>query len=128
MNRVVVRPASEEEIRQEMMKGGAVVATCDERTVGCAFSAEQSSLNVGRLAVLPEYRRTGIGGRLLPWIEDLASRHGHGRVQLGVRLALPELKNYYARKGYGAIRYGSHAGHSEPTYVRMEKSVRPPRG
>ena len=119
---------TEETIGQKMLKGGAVVATYEDRIVGCAFwEAEESWLYVGRLAVLPEYRRTGVGSRLLQWIEDLAIRHGHGRVQLGVRLALPGLKDYYARKGYGVIRYGSHAGHSEPTYVRMEKSVRPPR-
>ena len=44
-------------------------------------------------------------------------------MRLGVRVPLPELRARYERLGYTVTRSVAHRGHTEPTYILMEKSV-----
>ena len=93
---------------------------------GCIFYAPRTGyLYVGRLAVLPAYRRHGIGELLLRAAERRAGELGFSRVRLGVRLALARLRAYYESRGYVPIAFGHHAGYAEPTYVEMERDVSP---
>ncbi len=91
---------------------------------GCVFYAPKAGyLYVGRLAVVPEYRRRGIGDLLLRASERRAAELGLSHVRLGVRLALGKLRAYYEARGYVPIAFRSHAGYTEATYVEMEKAL-----
>lgn len=111
-------------VRNRMNEGGALVCEAGGVAVGCVFYAPKAGyVYVGRLAVLPEYRRRGIGKLLLGAAERRAGELGLPRVRLGVRLALGKLREYYEARGYAPIALRSHAGYTEATYVEMEKTV-----
>ena len=111
-------------VRDKLRQGGAVVATAGKQMTGCAlWKQEPGHLYVGRLAVLPEFRKAGIGGRLMEWVEEQAVRLGAPKVRLMVRVTLGAIREYYERKGYRVTGRGSHPGYAEPTYLVMEKNV-----
>ena len=109
-------------IENKLQEGGALVCEAGGVVVGCIFYAPRTGyLYVGRLAVLPEYRRHGIGDLLLQAVERRAAELDLSHVRLGVRLVLGKLRAYYAARGYVPIAFRSHAGYAEPTYVEMER-------
>jgi ribosomal protein S18 acetylase RimI-like enzyme len=111
-------------IGDKLKEGGALVCEVGGTVAGCVFYAPKAEyLYVGRLAVLPEYRRRGIGDLLLRASERRAGELGFTRVRLGVRLALAGLRAYYEARGYVPIAFRSHAGYTEATYVEMEKAL-----
>ncbi len=111
-------------VRTKMEGGGALVCEVGGVAVGCVFYAPKAGyLYVGRLAVLPEYRRRGLGDLLLHAAEQQARALGLPRVRLGVRLALNGLRAYYEARGYAPIAFRSHTGYTEATYVEMEKAL-----
>ncbi len=113
-------------VRTKMEEGGALVCEVEGVIAGCVFCAPKAGyLYVGRLAVLPEYRRRGLGDFLLRAAEQRARALGLPRVRLGVRLALEGLRAYYEARGYVPIAFRSHAGYTEATYVEMEKALPP---
>jgi ribosomal protein S18 acetylase RimI-like enzyme len=63
-------------------------------------------INVHDLAVLPSWRRQGIGTRLLEVVEALARRRGYCKVNLEVRVDNPA-QRLYRRLGYGAGTTGA---------------------
>ena len=114
-------------VRSKMNEGGALVCEEDGVIAGCVFYAPKADyLYVGRLAVVPRYRRRGIGDLLLRAAERRADDLGLPRIRLGVRLALGKLRTYYEARGYVPIAFRSHAGYAETTYIEMEKVLRRP--
>ena len=82
---------SESDVRQALMDGGAVLATLDGSPAGSVrFQPEEGSFYVGRLAVLPGRRRSGIGSALLNFVEAEARKAGAQRLRLRVRLSLAD--------------------------------------
>ncbi len=122
---------SVEKLRQKLMDAYAVIAIVDQAIVGCVFyeirsdENEQDYMYLGRLAVLPSYRRCGLGKALVQYVETLTRELRLSRVRLGVRTQLPENQAYYERQGYRVLEYRSHEGYAEPTYMIMEKELRP---
>ncbi len=109
---------------QELADGGALVAYADQMMVGSVFyHLRADHLYLDRLAVLPEYRRRGLAGRLIAAVEDLALQSGLTLVRLSVRLALAENRRFYERLGYEFFKHGTHAGYPEPTYVTLQKQL-----
>jgi predicted GNAT family N-acyltransferase len=75
-----------------VLQGGQVVAT------GRVFYRdEDSAARIGRMAVDMEYRRQGIGGRLLQFLEDEATAQG---VTTYILNAQVYVKDFYAAHGY----------------------------
>jgi GNAT superfamily N-acetyltransferase len=112
-------------IRDKLGEGGALICEFGGVVAGCIFYAPKAGyLYVGRLAVLPEYRRHGIGDLLMQAAERRAAELGLSHVRLGVRTVLDKLRAYYAARGYIPIAFRSHDGYTEPTYVEMEKALR----
>ncbi len=111
-------------VRSKMEEGGALVCEIGGVVAGCVFYAPKAGyLYIGRLGVLPEYRRRGLGDLLLRAAEQRASALGLQRVRLGVRIALDALRAYHEARGYTPIAFRSHAGYTEATYVEMEKAL-----
>lgn len=120
---------SVEKLRQNLTEASATVAIVDQEIVGCVFHEirsdenEQNYMYLGRLAVLPAYRRRGLGLALVQYVETLARQLRLSRVRLGVRTQLAENRAYYERQGYRVLEYRSHEGYPEPTYLIMEKEL-----
>ena len=113
-------------VRQKLETGHAVIAFLGAEAVGCVFYwLEDTQIYLGRLAVLPEFRKRGVSRALIGYIEQQARLRGIPKVQLGTRLVLTRLREYYARLGYYEVRFATHEGYTEPTYVMMEKEVLP---
>jgi GNAT superfamily N-acetyltransferase len=111
---------------ERIRRGGALVCDADGVAVGCAFYEPGAGfLYVGRFGVVPEHRGAGIGVRLLEAAERRAPDYGFTRVRLNVRTALEGLRAYYQAHGYAPIAYHAHAGYASPTYVEMEKDLKP---
>lgn len=53
-----------------------------------------------RLSVLPEFRRNGLGKRLMDYFEKRARKEGYQRIELGVIKDCNELVNWYKRIGF----------------------------
>jgi len=55
---------------------------------------------VAHLAVLPEYRRQGVGEALLAWGEQQARRQGMRIVSLTVEIGHEDVRAFYEKRGY----------------------------
>lgn len=113
-----------ETIRQKLKTGSAVLALVDDEVAGCVFYQQQAShMYLGRLSVLPKYRRRGVGQALIDYVEAQARMLKLPRVQIGVRVQLSDIRAYYERLGYRVVRYTTHEGYTQPTSAVMEKDL-----
>ncbi len=107
---------------------GAALALVDGQPVGAlrwSIDPQRDHLYVGRVAVLPAYRRRGVASALMGWAEDHARALGLPAIQIGARLQLPENIRFYEQLGYQITGYGQHAGYDHPTFAEMRKDLNP---
>jgi ribosomal protein S18 acetylase RimI-like enzyme len=113
-----------ESIQSKLKTARAVIAFVGDEAAGCVFYEQKGDhLYLGRLSVLPRFRRVGVGRALIDYVEMQAVNLSIPYVQLGVRIALPQLMAYYEKSGYHIVSYETHPGYEQPTYVMMEKNV-----
>ncbi len=113
-----------EKLHDVMRTARGVLALDGDQVAGCVFYAPDGDhIDLFRLAVLPTYRRRGVGRTLVEYVESRALALGIPRVQLGVRVALPRNRAYYERMGYRFLEARTHEGYVEPTYVILEKTL-----
>lgn len=78
------------------------IAYLEEKPVGCVAvefpRADTAYLN--RLAVLPAYRRQGIGAALIRFVLDLAQQRGVQRVSIGIIGKSDKLQHWYEALGF----------------------------
>jgi len=111
-------------VRELMELGGILVCESDGRIVASVFHrTHPDHVYLGRLAVLPAFRRRGLAVRLVAAVESFAAASGRRQVRLGVRLALPENRAFFERLGYRETGLDSHAGSSVPTFAWLAKPV-----
>ena len=103
--------------------GGAVVEVRGTIVAAVLWFEEDGSLYVGRLAVHPSARRRGLARTLMAEAAREARRRGLTRMHLGVRLGLEDNRRLFASCGFVEVSRHSHAGFSEPTWVRMERRL-----
>lgn len=98
----IVEPWSVESFRAEYNAAGAVFLAAEVGGVICGFLTASSVLdevNINNVAVLPEYRRNGIGDRLLRALEEQVSGFA-AVINLEVRESnLPAIA-LYKKQGY----------------------------
>ena len=112
-----------ESVSAKLATGGGFVALVGDTMSGCVlYEPKTDYLYLGRLAVLPEYRGQGIARLLVTSVENHAQALNLPRIQLGVRVALTDNQEFFAGLGYRIVSYERHPGHSEPTFVYMEKA------
>ena len=110
--------------RQLVGRQGAVIAERDGVAIGCVlYRDEGEDLYFGRLAVLPQHRRSGVAEALVGAIEAKARARGAAGVLLGVRIALTGNQRLFTRLGYIEISREAHPGFSEPTSINMRKAM-----
>lgn len=113
-----------ESIQSKLKTSSAVIAFVGNEAAGCVFYEPKGThLYLGRLSVLPQFRKSGVGRALIDYVEAQAANLGIHCVQLGVRIALPQLKAYYEKLGYRILSYETHPGYTQPTYMMMEKNL-----
>ena len=91
-------PRSPEEVRRTLPAW--LVAEADGRVVGCAALARLSPelAEIRSLAVAPEYKGRGIGGRLVQALVDIARRAGIKQVA-----ALTLQQGFFERQGFHVV-------------------------
>ena len=102
----------------------ALLATVDGAPAGCVFYVPQDDmLYVHRLAVLPAWRRHGIGRALMAAAEGEGRALGKTAVRIGVRTVLVANKLFYEDLGYRIVGLGRHPGYDVITFYHMEKPL-----
>ena len=94
---------------------------CDGALAGCArlfpsaiepkIDGEEGLWVLGRFAIFPEYRKFGLGRKILHAAEEEASRHGARRAVLHAQCRVAP---FYAKSGYeafGPIEFEEHVEH-----------------
>lgn len=113
-----------ESVREKINTGQWVLAERAGEAVGCVwYEMRGDHVYLGRLSVPPEFRGNGIAGTLMDYVEAQARAHHILRVELSVRIVLEKMRVMYERRGYQLLRYETHAGYLEPTYVVMQKTL-----
>jgi len=102
-----------------------LTAWAEGRLIGFAimeFFAEHAHLNL--LAVDPAYRHSGVGRRLIEWLEETARVGGIFFVNLEVRAGNGGARAFYRALGYREIGYiaGYYSGWE--TAIRMTHDLR----
>jgi ribosomal protein S18 acetylase RimI-like enzyme len=111
-------------VRGLLDRGGILVCEAEGRIVACVVHQRHPDhVYLGRLSVLPAYRGRGLAARLVGEVEALAAAAGRPRVRLGVRLALPQNREFFERLGYRQVGLDSHAGKTVPTFAWLEKPI-----
>jgi len=88
------------------------VAEHDGNFIGCvAFESPEPTLAyLNRLSVLPQYRRMGVGEKLVKHLIDYSNLQGVETVSIGIIAKFTELKNWYIKLGFieGETKTFSH--------------------
>jgi GNAT superfamily N-acetyltransferase len=87
------------------------------------WTERDAGLYIGRLAVLPDWRRRGLARALLARAEAEARARKLPRLHLGTRLALTNNRRLFAAAGFLETREHAHEGYDRPTWVQMEKRL-----
>ena len=104
------------------------VAVVHERGEVIGFGIMQygeQTAHLSLLAVDPGYRRQGLAGRLLTWLEKCADTAGISRIGVEARSDNPIAIQFYKQHGY--VQLATVAGYYRGVLdaVRLEKTLRP---
>jgi len=100
---------SVDDVRRALLAGGGALAWHGGACVGSArFALEPGTLYVGRVCVVPEFRRRGVASRLMHFIEQQAPSLGRDNVTLKARGALPSNVALYRSLGYEVLVERAH--------------------
>jgi ribosomal protein S18 acetylase RimI-like enzyme len=108
-----------DDVRRVMSEGGAALAFVDDVAVGSArYEPGADELYVGRVAVLPEYRRQGVASALMRFLEGHALASGKSLVRIGVRESLPSNVRLYEQLGYETVKVEPHGADRSRSMVK----------
>jgi ribosomal protein S18 acetylase RimI-like enzyme len=112
-----------EVIKAELQTANALVIESANKIIACVFyQPKGDSVYIDRLAVLPAFRRKGIGKVLMKEAEKRAIDLGFSTLSLSVRIELEHQQAYYSKMGFKISSYESHNGFEQPTFVVMRKT------
>ena len=113
-----------ESLGAQLAAGGGAGIEAEGRLVAVVLWVERDgALDLGRLAVLPGWRRRGLARALIGAAEGAARQRGLRRLTLGVRLALADNRRLFTSCGFVETGVAAHAGYAVPTSARMEKRL-----
>jgi len=78
------------------------LAILDGVAIGCGRMLEHgaSEVKIGRMAVLPEFRRTGVGAHILRFLVDRAHTRGFHKAILHAQLTA---EGFYLKEGFNPV-------------------------
>ena len=103
-----------------------IVALENGRIVGFAlmqYLEEEAHLLL--FAVLPKYRRTGVGTAMLVWLEKTALVAGIGTIHLEVRARNEGARRFYRHMGFDELETVRGYYRGVEAAMRMRRSLRP---
>ena len=113
-----------DDVQYAIEDGAVAIAWVDGRPVGAVRCRQQGdSLYAGRLAVLPDARKAGVGSALMDFVEDQARAMRLSTVMVGVRSALPGNVAFFQKRGYFQIAEEAHPRNPASTSVTLIKIV-----
>ena len=89
------------------------------------WAERDGGLYCGRLAVRPDERGRGLARRLILEAEREARRRGLSRLDVRVRLELPDNVRLFRSSGFVETGREAHPGFAVPTIVLLEKRLDP---
>jgi ribosomal-protein-alanine N-acetyltransferase len=98
----------------------------ERRTIGfCSVWRVLDELHINNLAVLPAYRRAGIGAALLTHVLDAGARMGARRATLEVRRSNEAARQLYERFGFSVVgvRHGYYSNPVEDALVLWREEL-----
>lgn len=111
-------------VQQKLRDGTYLLAEQDGAPVGVVYCyPEGDHMYLGRLAVLPSQRKQGVAQQLVAAVEARAQAAHLPEVVLGVRVALPHLRDWYERNGYRLFEERRHDGYDHTTFVMLKKTL-----
>lgn len=114
-----------DDVRAAMNEGGAVIAFSDGSAAGSArFRIESNALYVGRVAVLPAYRRRGVATAMMRFLEDRARALGLGAVRIIARESLPGNVQFYRALGFEVTAIKPHPRGPDREYHMLRRCER----
>ncbi len=117
-------------VAAEMKLGSIMLSEVDGRVVGsvrCHVEHEEGKgdfMYIHRLAVLPDYRRQGLGCALVQAVEDLSKSLNLHQVRLEMRAAQPENCHFYLRLGYKSGEISAYLPDGSPRSYWMSKELK----
>lgn len=87
------------------------------------WEREGDTLALGRLAVLPRFRRQGLASALVEAAAAAGQAAGCARLRLGTRVELTGNHRLFARLGFRETGRTAHPGYDRPTSVTMERAL-----
>ncbi len=115
-----------ETLRAKQSGQHLVVATKDDRFIGCVFGHPRAGdLYISKLATHPDDRGRGVGRILVDAIIDIARNDGFEWLSLEVRISLKSNQKLFSAAGFEIVEARSHEGYDEPTYYEMRCAVAP---
>ncbi len=94
---------TEERLTEEYRMGKEMFVLCkDDTLIGFAelTQNDDTTCELGRLAVLPKYRHMGGGKMLLDYVKDQAKKRGVGQIIIGIIEENTRLKQWYEAHGF----------------------------
>lgn len=109
-------------LREKCAVETAIVATEDDRLVGCVFLAEKPDhFYLGKLAVDPACQGKGVGRLLMAEAEAVAKAAGKPLLELQARIELTDNHAAFTRLGFIETGRTAHEGFDRPTSITMRK-------
>jgi len=99
-------------------EGAFLIAYVDHAPAGCAgfrtFTEDETTAELKRMYVAPQFRGLGVAKALLVAVEDAARQAGRRRIWLETGTAQPEAIGLYERSGYTRIEdFGHYKGYPD---------------
>ncbi|MCB9458389.1 MAG: GNAT family N-acetyltransferase [Anaerolineaceae bacterium] len=111
-------------IHDKLVAGGGFFAMDGDIIAGVVlYQFKDDSLYLGRLGVLPDYRKQGIAKMLISAVEQVAIKRQLPQIELGVRLVLESNQKLFKSLGYVITEEHCHEGYSETTWYTMVKRL-----
>nr|WP_298687695.1 GNAT family N-acetyltransferase [uncultured Dongia sp.] len=112
------------DLSARLAHGAAFLVVVGGTRVGCVVGQRHPDcLYIGRLAVLPTWRRQGVAQMLLRAMEDHARETGETLLELNVRLVLDGNIRLFEGAGFQIVAQRSHPGFAMPTFHVMQKRL-----
>ena len=104
--------------------GGGIGAFDRGKLVALAlWLIDEDAFRIGRVSVLPSWRRRGLARALIAACGTEAKGRGLKRMSLRVRLELPENERLFERYGFERRGVDAHPGFDAPTQAMMEMDL-----
>ncbi|WP_276357661.1 GNAT family N-acetyltransferase [Cohnella caldifontis] len=103
--------------------GGAILVWRKGEPIGSAqYYFRDDYMYIGRVSVLAHVRGTGIGKKLMNYLEQIAQDHQVCVTRIEVRKSLPNNISYYQKIGYKILEEHEYPQKTDGWYV-MEKEL-----